>query len=97
MSEQKKTLMQGFKPGEFFRKYTMIIALVAVTIVLAMWPGKRGLILQPANLTGLIAENGCVFVLGDHRSVSKDSRNPEVGLVPEENIIGKVILRISPF
>ncbi len=63
MSEQKKTLMQGFKPGEFFRKYTMIIALVAVTIVFAMWPGKRGLILQPANLTGLIAENGYVFVL----------------------------------
>ena len=63
MSEQKKSLTQGFKPGEFFQKYTMIIALVAVTVVFALWPGKRGLILQPANLTGLIAENGYVFVL----------------------------------
>ena len=63
MSEKKRTLMQGFRPGEFFQKYTMIIALVAVTIVFAIWPGKQGLILQPANLTGLIAENGYVFVL----------------------------------
>ncbi len=63
MSEQKKTLTQGFKPGEFFQKYTMIIALVVVTIVFALWPGKQGLILQPANLTGLIAENGYVFIL----------------------------------
>ena len=63
MSEQKKTLTQGFKPGEFFQKYTMIIALVVVTVVFALWPGKQGLILQPANLTGLIAENGYVFIL----------------------------------
>ena len=63
MSEQKKTLTQGFKPGEFFQKYTMIIALVVVTVVFALWPGQQGLILQPANLTGLIAENGYVFIL----------------------------------
>ena len=65
MSEKsvKKSFLQDFKPGEFFRKYTMIIALVVVTIVFALWPGKKGLILQPANVTGLIAENAYVFVL----------------------------------
>ena len=65
MSENsvKKSFLQDFKPGEFFRKYTMIIALVVVTIVFALWPGKKGLILQPANVTGLIAENAYVFVL----------------------------------
>lgn len=65
MSEQavKKSFLQDFKPGEFFRKYTMIIALVVVTVVFALWPGKKGLILQPANVTGLIAENAYVFVL----------------------------------
>ncbi len=52
-----------FNAGEFFQKYTMMIALVVVTIVFSLWPGKEGLILLPANLTGLIAENAYVFVL----------------------------------
>lgn len=40
---------------------------------------------------------GYIYVLGDNRSVSRDSRDEMVGLIPEENIVGKVILRISPF
>ena len=63
VSPEKKPLLQGFKAGEFFQKYTMILALVVVTVVFALWPGKQGLILQPANVTGLIAENAYVFVL----------------------------------
>ena len=63
VSPGKKSLFQDFKAGEFFQKYTMIIALVVVTIVFSLWPGKNGLILQPANVTGLIAENAYVFVL----------------------------------
>lgn len=39
---------------------------------------------------------GYVFVLGDNRPVSKDSRYPDVGLVHESAIIGKVLLRTSP-
>lgn len=39
---------------------------------------------------------GYVFVMGDHRDVSVDSRHPSVGFVPLENIVGKVVLRISP-
>ncbi len=54
---------QDNKVGAFFQKYTMTIALVLVTIVFYFWPGKKGLILLPSNLTGLIAENGYVFVL----------------------------------
>ncbi len=55
--------MQRYKVGAFFQKYTMTIALVVVTIVFAMWPGKNGQILQPAMISGLIAENAYVFVL----------------------------------
>ena len=38
-----------------------------------------------------------VFVMGDHRSVSVDSRNTAVGCVAEEQIVGKIIFRVWPF
>ncbi len=37
-----------------------------------------------------------LFVMGDHRSVSVDSRNTSVGCVAEEQIVGKIIYRIWP-
>lgn len=40
---------------------------------------------------------GYVFVLGDNRVPSKDSRHPEVGLVALDTVIGKTNIRIYPF
>lgn len=37
------------------------------------------------------------FVLGDHRSVSIDSRSTVVGCVTKEQLIGKVVFRVFPF
>ena len=37
-----------------------------------------------------------IFVMGDHRSVSVDSRNTAVGCVAEEQIVGKLMFRIWP-
>ena len=37
------------------------------------------------------------FVLGDRRSNSVDSRNSMVGVIPQEDIIGKVCIRVWPF
>ena len=38
-----------------------------------------------------------IFVLGDHRSVSIDSRNTAVGCVASEQIVGKLVYRVWPF
>lgn len=37
-----------------------------------------------------------IFVLGDHRSVSVDSRNTAVGCVSMEAIVGKIVFRVWP-
>ncbi|MBR0411588.1 MAG: signal peptidase I [Eubacterium sp.] len=37
-----------------------------------------------------------VFVLGDHRSVSIDSRNTSIGFIPKEQLVGRIALRIWP-
>ncbi len=40
--------------------------------------------------------DGCVFVMGDHRYNSSDSRSPYIGFVDTRRILGKVLLRITP-
>jgi signal peptidase I len=37
-----------------------------------------------------------IFVMGDHRSTSIDSRSKTVGCVAEESVVGRVVLRIWP-
>lgn len=38
-----------------------------------------------------------IFVIGDHRSSSVDSRNTAVGCIAEEQIVGKIVFRVWPF
>lgn len=38
-----------------------------------------------------------IFVMGDNREVSVDSRNTAVGCVTGEQIVGKIIFRVWPF
>lgn len=44
----------------------------------------------------LKVEEGCVFLLGDNRNVSYDSRFAPIGQVDERNILGKVVFLAFP-
>lgn len=40
---------------------------------------------------------GCVFVMGDNRNKSTDSRDSRIGFIREEYIMGKALFRMLPF
>ena len=44
----------------------------------------------------LIVDEGCLFLMGDNRNESLDSRNPWIGLVDTREILGKAIWLIVP-
>ncbi len=44
----------------------------------------------------LTVEEGCVFVMGDNRNGSRDSRDPQIGLIDTREILGKAVLLMFP-
>ena len=44
----------------------------------------------------LIVEEGCVFLMGDNRNKSKDSRSTEIGLVDCRELLGKAVFLVFP-
>ncbi len=44
----------------------------------------------------LTVSEGCVFVMGDNRKDSMDSRHPNIGLIDEREILGKAVLIVFP-
>jgi signal peptidase I len=51
----------------------------------------------PSMPVTVYVEEGTVFVMGDNRNHSADSRSDKIGLVDTRRILGKVILRVTPF
>jgi len=45
----------------------------------------------------LVVPQDEVFVMGDNRSISLDSRDSEVGTITEESILGRAFVRLFPF
>lgn len=55
----------------------------------------------PTNTSGgvefpLTVEEGCIFVMGDNRNKSRDSRYLELGLVDTREVLGKAVLIMFP-
>jgi signal peptidase I len=39
---------------------------------------------------------GCIFVMGDNRNHSADSRYPDIGMVDTRYVLGKVVATLWP-
>ena len=50
---------------------------------------------DPSVTFPVTVKEGCLFVLGDNRTNSKDSRTKEIGLVEKKDVIGRVILDLK--
>ena len=44
----------------------------------------------------LTVPEGCIFVMGDNRNASMDSRNPQIGFIDEREILGKAVFLMMP-
>jgi signal peptidase I len=44
----------------------------------------------------LVVEEGCLFLMGDNRGDSRDSRAPEIGLVDTREILGRAVFLVLP-
>ncbi len=44
----------------------------------------------------LVVDEGCIFVMGDNRNLSKDSRSTEIGLIDCREVLGKAVFLFCP-
>ena len=52
--------------------------------------------LQEGMTFPLVVDEGCIFVMGDNRNNSKDSRSPQIGLIDLREVVGRAIFLVIP-
>jgi signal peptidase I len=53
--------------------------------------------ITPGEMDQITVLKGCIFVMGDNRPSSMDSRDPAIGQIPMGDIMGRVDVRLYPF
>lgn len=98
----------SFKDGEPIIKrviavegQTVDIDFVTGTVYVDNKPLNEPYTLTPTNLNSgttfpLTVDEGCVFVMGDNRNRSQDSRSTEIGQIDCREILGKAIFLMFP-
>lgn len=51
----------------------------------------------PGDMASFTVDEGYIFVMGDNRPNSMDSRDPSIGEIAVSDILGRVDLRLFPF
>ena len=77
----------AIKDGEVYRNGTLLSEVYLDESILPN--GTEG------NIDEIVKE-GHIFVMGDNREGSKDSRHPEIGLVDKREVLGKVFFLFLP-
>ena len=77
---------------EALRKYALQFDGVALDEPYTMTPTNN----PEGRSFPLVVEEGCIFVMGDNRNASKDSRDPEIGQIDRREILGKVVFLFFP-
>ena len=61
------------------------------------WEEADPLDARPGWIDDVTVPEGCIFVMGDNRNHSSDSRDPDIGLIPVDCVIGRSVLVVFPF
>ena len=61
------------------------------------WEESDPMEARPGWISDVTVPEGYLFVMGDNRNHSGDSREPDIGLIPVDCVLGRSVLVVFPF